>query len=218
MAKKIKGEDPETMNENNENLEESNDAVVEPKVPAPVKKEEVIQVSEPLKVMEHLEEDKDFRCRTPIPEDPNEERTISPEIKDTDVFSDDPKPSTSSDSPEVLHTQTISPKSTVSRAASPVGDISRAASPVGDISRAASPVCDISHAAVGDISRAASTEPAPKTDELLVTTESVPSVSRSASPDIPEKPKESLAVPLVPILPLSPGKSKATGRKIAGWL
>lgn len=218
MAKKIKGEDPETMNEQHESAietkAETKDVVVVAKEPVSAKKglniilsffsnliqfifiEVVVPVSEPLKVIEHLEGDKDFRSRTPIPEDPNEERTLSPEIKEADVISDDPIPSTSSISPEVSK----SPIHSVADPLSSQSSVSRAPSPINDISRAVSP------------------ELTPKTDELLVKLEPVPTVSRAASPDIPQKPKESLAVPVAPILPLSPGKSKATGRKIAGWL
>lgn len=145
--------------------------------------------------MEPLEEDKDFRTRTPIPEDPNEERTLSPESKEADIISDDAKASTSSISPEVPK----SPTHSITDPLSPQSSVSCAVSPIIDISRAVSP------------------ELIPKTEELAVKPETVPSVSRAASPDIPQ-PKESLAVPVAKILPLSPGKSKATGRKIAGWL
>lgn len=148
--------------------------------------------------MDNLEQDvKDFRARTPIPEDPNEERTL-PEIKEADT----PKPSTSSTTPElpktptnsILTTDPLSPQSSVSRAASP--DIP------ATISRVATP----------DLPTVL-----PETGGLSVASEPVPIVSRAASPE-PQKPKETLSVPIAPIQPLSPGKSKATGRKIAGWL
>lgn len=153
--------------------------------------------------MEHLEEDtKDFRARTPIPEDPNEERTLSPEMKEPSISSEIPK----TPSHSILTIDPLSLQSKISRAASPDIPIavSRAVSPDVPtdiiptyVSRTVSPEC-------------VSPELTSKTEELSVKPESVPSVSQI--------PKESLALPSVSVQPLSPGKSKATGRKIAGWL
>lgn len=134
---------------------------------------------------------KDFRCRTPIPEDPNEDRVMSPEIIGEGI---DSKRSSLVDSPQ--SPELLPPPSSVK------SDSPRAATPI------ASP---ISKSPIEPEKTTASTptiSPAPLNIQKDTLSPSPAAVASSSSR------------PVTPVISITPskGKSAVSGRTMDGWI
>lgn len=174
-----------------------------------MKAEAVLEKSEPVlppspTTLETIPDPKDFRARTPIPEDPNEESLISPELKHypsskRSSLAECPTPQPTSDSP---------PKSPLPIITSPT--------PI-NTPKSRTPLPSVS----GDIDsrrNSYATSGTPTKDQLQPTSRThsrTPSEVRSPTPS------DAISSPPPPppiIITPSKGKSAVSGRNLEGWI